>query len=122
MTNPYPPPPRRAAPWALLVALDVLVSLFTLVVFGAFGGLFMLIALNGFSGREGGIILTVYAAVVLLGNVVGAALLNWLVLRGRRAPGARVSKAAVVVPAVAVTTVLLLVGPPLSVFLIKLIF
>lgn len=117
-----PPAARRATPWLLLFALDVLVSLFTLVAFGAMGGLFMLVALNGFGEREGMMILAAYAAAVLAGNVAVASLLNWLVLRVKGAPGTRVSKSAVLVPALAVTAGLLFLGPPLSVFLIKLLF
>jgi hypothetical protein len=113
-----PPQPRRDAPWLALFAVDAALSVITLVVFGVFGGLFMLLALNGFDGRRGGAILVGYAVVVLAGNALCAGLINWMILRVRQAVSAR----AVLVPALATTAVMLIAGPPVAVVLIKLLF
>ena len=119
MSNPTPaaPPP----PWRARFAADFAVSALTLVVFGLFGGLFLLLALNGFSESAGLRIMIAYALVVVAGNAAAASLFNWLILRWR-AGGRAVSRAAVFVPAVAVTAVLLVAGPPLAVVLIRLLF
>ena len=114
----HPSRQGRATPWLALFAVDIALSVITLVVFGVFGGLFMLIALNGFDGRRGGAILVGYAVVVLAGNALFASLINWMILRVRQAVSAR----AVLVPALATTAVMLLAGPPVAVVLIKLLF
>lgn len=111
-------PPRRGVPWLALFAIDASLSVLTFVVFGVIGGLFMIIALNGFDGRRGGQILFVYAALVLVGNALFACLVNWLVLRARDASGAR----GILLPALTTTILLLAVGPPLTMFLIQLLF
>lgn len=112
------PSTNPAPPWFLLFAVDVSLSVITLVIFGVFGGLFMLIALNGFNGQQGGAILFGYGVVVLAGNALFASLLNWMILRVRQA----VSTRGVLVPALASTAVMLFVGPPVAIGLITLIF
>lgn len=111
----HAPPPAGGTPWLALFALDISLSLVTLVVFGVFGGLIMLIALNGFDGQRGGAILMGYAAVVLAGNAAVASLLNWMILRVRRAVAWR----AIFVPALVTTAIMLFVGPPLAFLLIQ---
>ncbi len=109
------PPTNHGAPWLVLFAVDIALSVVTLVVFGVLGGLFMLIGLNGFSEQKGGAILIGYAVLVLAGNALAAGLVNWMILRVRRAVSAR----AILVPAIATTAVMLFVGPPLAILLIQ---
>ena len=109
------PPVKSGAPWLALFAVDIALSVVTLVVFGVIGGLFMMIALNGFDGRRGGAILAGYALIVLAGNALFASLVNWMILRVRRA----VSPWAIFAPALATTAVMLFVGPPLAFLLIQ---
>jgi hypothetical protein len=116
------PPAARPVPWFALFAVDFAVSCVTLVLFGLFGGLTLLIALNGFSGDEGLRIMIVYALLVVAGNALATSLFNWLILRGRAQRGGRVPRRAVFAPAVATTLVLLVAGPPLAVIMIKLLF
>ena len=97
------------------------VTAVTLVVFGAFGGLMLLVALNGFSGRTGGLLIVGYVLLVLAGNFALAAFLNWLIARHRYA-GTRGTGWAPLLVALGVTAVTAVVGPPLAVVLIKLIF
>ena len=111
----------RPVPWFALFAVDVAVTAVTLVVFGLFGGFMLLVALNGFSGDEGLRIMIVYALVVVAGNALAAALFNWLILRGR-SRGGPVPRRAVFAPALSTTLALLVAGPPLAAFLIKLLF
>lgn len=101
-----------------MFTVDLLISLVTLLVFGAIGGLMLLVALNGFSERQGGVIIAVYVAIVLAGNTLVAWLAN-VIIRRRWFPGLRPWVA--VVPAVLVTFGLLCVGPPLAVVLMKVI-
>jgi hypothetical protein len=115
------PVAARPVPWFALFAVDVAVSAVTLIAFGLFGGFMLLVALNGFSGDEGRRIIIVYALLVVAGNALVAGLFNWLILRGRAA-GRPVARGAVFMPAVATTLALLVAGPPLAVFLIKLLF
>jgi len=115
------PPLPRPVPWFALFAVDVAVTAVTLVTFGLFGGFFLIVALNGFSGDEGLRIMIIYALVVVAGNALATSLFNWLIMRGR-AGGRTVPRRAVFAPAVATTAALLIIGPPLAVFLIKLLF
>jgi hypothetical protein len=115
------PPAARPVPWFALFAVDFAVTAVTLVAFGLFGGFMLIVALNGFSGDEGLRIMIVYALLVVAGNALATCLFNWLILRGR-ARGERVPRRAVFAPAVATTVALLVAGPPLAVFLIKLLF
>ena len=111
----------RPTPWGWMAAATLAVTLVTLVVFGVFGGLTLLIGLNGFSERTGGFILLAYALVVLAGNFAVAALFNWLIARKRYA-GTRGAGWAPVLVALGVTAVMGVVGPVLAVGLIKLMF
>ena len=115
------PLPARPVPWLALFAVDFAVSAVTLILFGLFGGLALLIALNGFGESEGLAVMIVYALVVVAGNALAASLFNWLILRARggRQP---VSRRAVFAPAFATTLALLVAGPPLAALLIKLLF
>jgi hypothetical protein len=97
------------------------VTALTLVVFGAVGGLMLLVALNGFSESTGGVIIVVYVLAVLAGNFGVAALVNWLIARKRHA-GTRGAGWAPLLVALVVTAATAVVGPPLAVLLIKLIF
>jgi hypothetical protein len=102
-------------------AATLVVTGVTLVVFGAFGGLMLLVGLNGVSERTGGAVILVYALAVLAGNFAVAWLFNWLIAR-RRYAGTRGAGWAPALVALGVTGVTALVGPPLAVVLIKLIF
>jgi hypothetical protein len=97
------------------------VSCVTLLVFGAFGGLMLLVALNGFSEATGGAIIVVYILLVLAGNLGASWLANWLVAR-RRYAGTRPAGWAPFLLALGVTGAMALLGPALAVALIKLIF
>ena len=112
---------NRPTPWAWMLLATCALTAVTLVVFGALGGLMLLVALNGVSERTGGVIIVVYALVVLAGNFGVAALLNWLIARKRYA-GTRGAGWAPLLVALGVTAATALVGPPLAVLLIKLIF
>jgi hypothetical protein len=112
---------HRPTPWLAMTLATVGVTALTLVVFGAFGGLMLLVGLNGVSERTGGIIILGYVLVVLAGNFGAAALVNWLIAR-RAASGTRGTGRAPLLVALGVTAVTGLVGPPLAVVLIKLIF
>ena len=110
----------RPTPWLAMFAATFAVSVLTLVLFGAFGGLMLLIALNGVSESKGGLIIAAYAVFVLAGNFAVASLINWLIARHRYA-GTRGAGWAPPLVALGVTTVMLLVGPPLAVLLMKVI-
>ena len=112
---------NRPTPWARMILATCALTLVTLVVFGALGGLMLLVALNGVSERTGGVIIVVYALLVLAGNCGVAALLNWLIARKRYA-GTRGAGWAPVLVALGVTAATAVIGPPLAVLLIKLIF
>ena len=112
---------QRPTPWLWMVLASCAVTLVTLVVFGAFGGLMLLVGLNGVSERTGGIVILGYILLVLAGNFAVAALFNWLIAR-RRYAGTRAAGWAPLVVAMGVTGATALVGPPLAVALIKVIF
>jgi hypothetical protein len=103
-----------------MVLATCALTLATLVVFGALGGLMLLVALIGFSESTGGVIIIIYALVVLAGNFGVAALCNWLIARKRYA-GTRGAGWAPVLVALGVTVATALVGPPLAVVLMKLL-
>ncbi len=111
----------RPTPWGWMLAATLLVTGVTLVVFGAFGGLMLLVGLNGVSERTGGAIILVYALAVLAGNFAFAWLFNWLIAR-RRYTGTRGAGWPPALVALGVTGVTALAGPPLAVVLNKLIF
>jgi hypothetical protein len=111
----------RPTPWGWMLLVTCAVTLVTLLVFGVFGGLTLLIGMNGVSERTGGIVLVVYALLVLAGNFGVAALFNWLIAR-RRYAGTRGAGWAPVLVALGVTGVTAVVGPALAVGLIKLMF
>ncbi|HEX8147951.1 MAG TPA: hypothetical protein VF591_12295 [Pyrinomonadaceae bacterium] len=111
----------RPTPWLWMIAATCAVTLLTLVVFGALGGLMLLVALNGFSESTGGVVIVVYALLVLAGNFGVAALFNWLIAR-RRYAGTRGAGWAPALVALGVTAATAVVGPPLAVVLMKLIF
>jgi len=112
---------NRPTPWLRMILATCALTLVTLVVFGALGGLMLLVALNGFSERTGGVLIVVYALVVLAGNFGVATLLNWLIAR-RRYAGTRGAGWAPALVALGVTAATAVVGPPLAVLLIKLLF
>jgi lysylphosphatidylglycerol synthetase-like protein (DUF2156 family) len=111
----------RPTPWAWMIVATLAVTVTTLFVFGAVGGLMLLVSLNGFSERTGTIVIVAYALLVLAGNFAVAALFNWAIARHRYAGTRGVGWAPVLV-ALGVTAVTAVVGPPLAVVLIKLIF
>jgi len=113
--------PARPTPWGWMIAATCALTAATLVVFGAIGGLMLLVALNGVSESRGGLIIVIYAVVVLAGNFAAAALVNWLIAR-RRYAGTRGAGWAPLLIALGVTAVTALVGPPLAVLLINLLF
>ena len=112
---------NRPTPWGWMIVATLAVTLATLVVFGAVGGLMLLVALNGFSESTGGAIIVVYALLVLAGNFGVATLINWAIARHRYA-GARGTGWAPAMVALGVTAATAVVGPPLAVVLMKLIF
>ena len=112
---------RRPTPWGWMLAATLLVTAVTLVVFGAFGGLMLLVGLNGVSERTGGVVIVIYILLVLAGNLAVAWLFNWLIAR-RRYAGTRGAGWPPALVALGVTGVTALAGPPLAVALIKLIF
>ena len=114
-------PAQRPTPWAWMFLATCAVTLLTLVVFGAFGGLMLLVGLNGVSERTGGFVIVGYILLVLAGNFAVAALFNWLIAR-RLYAGMRGTGWAPLVVALGVTGATALVGPPLAVALIKIIF
>lgn len=111
----------RPTPWLRMLLATCAVTLVTLVVFGAVGGLMLLVALNGFSESTGGVLIVVYALAVLAGNFGVAALLNWAIARQRYA-GTRANGWPPWLVAFGVTAATAVVGPPLAVVLMKLIF
>lgn len=111
----------RPTPWAWMLLATCALTAVTLVVFGAVGGLMLLVALNGFSESTGGVIIVVYALLVLAGNFGVAALLNWLIAR-RRYAGTRGAGWPPFLVAFGVTAATAVIGPPLAVALIKIIF
>ena len=110
----------RPTPWAWMILATFAVTLTTLVVFGAVGGLMLLVGLNGVSERTGTIVIVAYALLVLAGNFAVAALFNWLIAR-RRYAGTRGAGWAPVLVALGVTAATAVVGPPLAVVIMKLI-
>lgn len=112
---------NRPTPWLWMLVATCAVTMATLVVFGAMGGLMLLVGLNGVSERTGGIVIVVYALFVLAGNFGVAALLNWAIAR-RRYAGLRGTGWAPALVALGMTAATVVVGPPLAVVLIKLIF
>lgn len=111
----------RPTPWLAMIVATFFVSVVTLVVFGAFGGLMLLVGLNGVSERTGGFIILGYILLVLAGNFAVAALVNWLIAR-RRYAGTRATGWPPLLVAVGVTVLVACVGPPLAVVLMKIIF
>jgi hypothetical protein len=109
----------RPTPWLWMIVATCAVTLVTLVVFGAFGGLMLLVGLNGVSESRGGMVILAYVVVVLAGNFAVALLLNWLIAR-RRYAGTRGAGWAPALVALGVTTATAVAGPPLAVLLIKL--
>jgi hypothetical protein len=103
-----------------MVAATFAVTLVTLFVFGAVGGLMLLVGLNGVSERTGTFVIVAYALLVLAGNFAVAAVFNWLIARRRYASTRRTGWAPVLV-ALGVTAATAVVGPPLAVLLIKVI-
>jgi hypothetical protein len=104
-----------------MILATCLVTAVTLVVFGAFGGLMLLVGLNGFSESTGGVIILVYALLVLAGNFAVSWLVTWLIARHRYA-GTRPTGWPPALVALGVTVLMGIAGPPLAVVLIKLIF
>ena len=113
--------PPRPTPWAWMILATCAVTLVTLVVFGAVGGLMLLVGLNGVSESTGTVVIVAYALVVLAGNFGVATLFNWLIAR-RRYAGTRGAGWAPALVALGVTAATAVVGPPLAVLLIKLMF
>lgn len=111
----------RPTPWLAMGAATFAVSALTLLVFGGFGGLTLLLALNGFSESEGGAIIVAYIVVVLAGNAAVAWLFNWLIAR-RRYAGTRPAGWAPLLVALGATGLMAVGGPALAVVLIKLLF
>ena len=111
----------RPTPWVAMILSSLFVTVVTLVVFGAFGGLFLIVGLNGFSERTGGLIILVYALIVLAGNFGVAALVNWLIARHRYA-GMRGTGWSPWLVAIGVTLLAGVGGPPLAVLIMQLIF
>lgn len=111
----------RATPWVAMGLATFAVSCATLLVFGGLGGLMLLVALNGFSEKTGGVIIVVYILLVLAGNLGASWLANWLVAR-RRYAGTRPAGWAPFLVALGMTGAMALLGPPLAVLLIKLLF
>ena len=111
---------NRPTPWLWMILATCAVTLVTLVVFGALGGLMLLVALNGFSESTGGVIIVVYALLVLAGNFAVATLCNWLIARKRYA-GTRATGWAPALVALGVTAATAVVGPALAVLLMKIL-
>jgi len=111
---------NRPTPWLWMFLATGAVTLVTLVVFGALGGLMLLVALNGVRESTGGVLIVVYALLVLAGNFAVAALFNWLIVR-RRYAGTRGAGWAPALVALGVTAATALIGPPLAVVLMKII-
>lgn len=111
----------RPTPWLAMILSTIFVTVVTLVIFGAFGGLFLIVGLNGFSESTGGLIILGYALIVLAGNFGVAALVNWLIARHRYA-GTRGTGWAPWLVAIGVTVSAGVLGPPLAVLLMQLIF
>jgi hypothetical protein len=110
----------RPTPWAWMLLATCAVTAVTLVVFGALGGLMLLVGLNGVSESTGTIVIVVYALLVLAGNFAVAALFNWLIAR-RRYAGTRGGGWAPALVALGVTAATAFIGPPLAVVLMKVI-
>jgi hypothetical protein len=120
-TNRPTPWTDRPTPWLWMLSATFVVTCVTLVVFGAFGGLMLLVGLNGVSESRGGLVIVVYAVLVLAGNFAVALLFNWLIAR-RRYAGTRGAGWAPALVALGVTAATAVAGPPLAVLLIKLAF
>jgi hypothetical protein len=111
---------NRPTPWLWMSLVTCGVTLLTLIVFGAVGGLMLLVVLNGVSERTGTLVIIAYALLVLAGNFAVAVLFNWLIAR-RRYAGTRRTGWAPILVALGVTVATAIVGPPLAVVLIKVI-
>lgn len=112
---------NRPTPWLWMLLATGGVTAAVLLVFGAVGGLMLLLALNGFSESTGWVIIVLYGLVVLAGNFGVATLINWAIARHRYA-GTRGTGWAPALVALGVTAATAVVGPPLAVVLMKLIF
>lgn len=108
----------RPTPWLWMLVATCAVTLVTLVVFGALGGLMLLVGLNGVRESTGGVIIVIYALLVLAGNFAVATLFNWLIAR-RRYAGTRGAGWAPALVALGVTAATAIIGPPLAVVLMK---
>ena len=108
---------RRRA-WLAMFATSVVIAVITFVVFGLFGGFILMVGLNGFTGSQAEPIFLTYFILVLVGCTVVAALLNCLILRsGFPASGLRARAA--LVPALAASAGLLIVGPVIIILIIR---
>jgi hypothetical protein len=112
------PAQGRGAVLAAYFILDFVITSAALVVFGAFGGFMLLLALNGFSSRDATPIIVGYCALVILGNLVATTLANLLLRRLWPLASARPRTSAFAAACVT-TALLMLVGPPAAVVIMK---
>lgn len=97
------------------------VTAVTVVVFGGVGSLMLLLALNGFDEQTGWVVIVIYVCLVLAGNFGVTTLINWAIARHRYA-GTRGAGWAPALVALGVTAVTAVIGPPISIALVDVIF
>lgn len=104
------PPKAHGAAWLAFALIDLVITAVVIVVFGLFGGFILMVALNGFSSRDAEPIFIGYYVVLLVGNALVNILANLLMRRIWPLTAALPSWAAYVT-ALAVTVMLMVVGP-----------
>jgi hypothetical protein len=67
--------------WLILIGISTLISLIILAIFGGLGGMFLLLALNGFSESQAMPFIGCYALFVLALALIPATLIDWWVVR-----------------------------------------
>ncbi len=67
--------------WLIIVLITLVISAVTMALGGVMGGIFLLLALNGFSESQATPMIAGYACVVFAANVGVTSLVNWLVVK-----------------------------------------
>ena len=105
----------RLKAWAAMIAVSLTVALLTFAVFFLLGGFMLLVALNGFTGRQAQPIFLVYTALMFGGATLVAATFNLIVLR-RGFPAAGIPPWTALLPAAGFAFILLAVPALLFIY------
>lgn len=105
-----PTPASPSQPMWRLLLVDIIIAVVVLLIFGACGGFFLLVALNGFSEAQAMPILIIYGVVVIGGNLLVTVWVNRILIRRREKTAISALQPAVI-PALIATLTIFVVGP-----------